>query len=628
MLEILRKSASSWVAKILFGLLILSFGVWGIGDVIRGGADQAAAITVGDIEIGPGAVRQQFDRTVDRLRQSLGDTFTAEQARRMGFLDATVREMVTSATLDMAARDMDITVSEDALRRTLRESQAFQDGDGGFSPDRFRRLLAANNLTEDRYLALLRGDLLRQRLASALATGVAPDSLVGHLHAYREERRTAEVLRIDAAALEVTETPDEDALHSLYDAGIDRFTAPEYRGGVALLLRQEDLLDRVEVSDQAIVDHYEANRDRYTLPGKRAVSQVVAADQDTAAEVARLAQSGTPLAEAAATAGANAPVDMGEITPDALPADASDAVFALDEGAVSAPVQTALGWHVFKVSSVTPASERPLDAVHDEIRDDIARERVVDILYDESATLDDTLGGGATLEEAADRLDLPLIVLPPVSADGTTADGTAAKALPEGEAGHTILGALFDLETGLDSRLLEIPGGYAVVRADAVVPPAPRPFEAVEDELRTQWAARLRQDKAEALAKDLAQEAGGPRTIAALADTSPAVTAETSPPLTRGAARQGKTDLPASLIDKLFAMAPGQTAWSAAPGGAVVVRLATVEAADPAADSDSRKVLEQSLRGQIGQDLMSQALTAFGNRFGVEINDAALQQAF
>jgi hypothetical protein len=42
MLQALRSTVGSWIVKILFVLLILSFGVWGIGDIFRGRTDTTA----------------------------------------------------------------------------------------------------------------------------------------------------------------------------------------------------------------------------------------------------------------------------------------------------------------------------------------------------------------------------------------------------------------------------------------------------------------------------------------------------------------------------------------------------------------------------------------------------------
>ena len=50
MMESMRNAAKSWVAKLLIGLLAVSFGVWGIADVFRNGGGTTLA-HVGSAEI-------------------------------------------------------------------------------------------------------------------------------------------------------------------------------------------------------------------------------------------------------------------------------------------------------------------------------------------------------------------------------------------------------------------------------------------------------------------------------------------------------------------------------------------------------------------------------------------------
>ena len=93
MLNSLRRHATGWVAKVLFGILVVSFAIWGIGDIFR--APQAAArwpkspardITVREVSNEfDGRVRQmqqQFGANLDRRAAvSLG---VMQQARRCG----------------------------------------------------------------------------------------------------------------------------------------------------------------------------------------------------------------------------------------------------------------------------------------------------------------------------------------------------------------------------------------------------------------------------------------------------------------------------------------------------------------------------------------------------------------
>ena len=86
MLNTLRGSISGWTAKILLGLLVLSFAVWGIGDVFRGGVANAV-LTAGETEVSLQDYALAYNRAQSRLAQQIGRRPTAEEAemiRSMG----------------------------------------------------------------------------------------------------------------------------------------------------------------------------------------------------------------------------------------------------------------------------------------------------------------------------------------------------------------------------------------------------------------------------------------------------------------------------------------------------------------------------------------------------------------
>jgi peptidyl-prolyl cis-trans isomerase D len=236
----LRKSAGSWLAKGLFGLLILSFGIWGIGDVVRGGGSGDAAITVGEVEVSPYTVRREFDAKVNQMRQMLGDQMTVEFARQAGVMQATVSELIGTATLDMTARDLGVTVSDDGIRQELTQTPAFRDQSGAFNSNQFKAVLAQNGYTEARYVSELRSGLTRARLVNALVGGVAvPSAMSDTLYRYTQEKRTAESLTIHPEALTVDASPTDADLQAIYDAASTDFMAPEYRTIVAVMLSSQ-----------------------------------------------------------------------------------------------------------------------------------------------------------------------------------------------------------------------------------------------------------------------------------------------------------------------------------------------------------------------------------------------------
>lgn len=631
MLETLRKSTGSIVVKILFGILILSFGVWGIGDMIRGGAGVQPAVKVGDVEIGPSSVRQQFQRQLEDLRQTFGPNLTADMARQMGLLEDSIARVVSTATLEMASRDMGVVVSKDALQQAARAEPAFQVN-GAFNRDQFLRILAANNLTEDRYLDSLRDDLRRARLIEPLVlNGAAPATMAQALYRYRNEGRVAETLTVTASALPLEAQPTEDELQAIYESSQARYTAPQFRKLTVVKLAAEDVLSRAEVDDAAIADHYQANIDLYTQPASRTVTQVVAPDEATAQAVAEAVRGGASLADAARTAGAPAPMDMGAVSEGGLPPEMAEPVFALTAGQTSAPVASPLGWHIFHVETVSEAVQKPLEEVREEIRQRIAAEQAVTLLYEESANLQDALGGGATLEEAAERLTLRLYKVDAVDIDGQTPQGQVAD-LPE-PIGQQIVQTAFGLEEGQESLLQETESGYYVVRVDDIIPAAPQPFAEVRADVVAQWEEEQRKKQAEALARKLAAEAAPPAGLEALAAASPAIAYARRAPVTRqgetlSQPQDGAEPLRRELIGKVFEMKVGEVAAVPTLDGAVVVRLAEVIAADPAAHGDKVDALSDRLRMEVADDLLVQMSKAFTDRFGVEVNRQAIDAAF
>ena len=72
MLVTLRSKVSSWVVKIFFGILVLSFAVWGIGDIFRGPGKDAVIAKVGDIEVRSKEFTTLLNRQIQALNKAVG----------------------------------------------------------------------------------------------------------------------------------------------------------------------------------------------------------------------------------------------------------------------------------------------------------------------------------------------------------------------------------------------------------------------------------------------------------------------------------------------------------------------------------------------------------------------------
>ena len=624
MLQSIRNTAGTWVVKILFILLIASFGVWGIGDVVqRSTAPSNVVADVGPVEITRNELDTEFRRQMERLRPMFGGELTVEQARQFGLLDQAVATLVQRALYDLAAQRAGIAVGDDTIRLRIAEEPSFRAPNGQFDRAQFAAVLRQNNLTEQGYAALMRREIARGVIASAVGAGtVAPKPLVEDLFRYRDEKRVAEVIAIPNASVTDVGTPDDAAQLRYYEDHQVRFTAPEYRGLTTVELTVDTVAKDITITDEQVRAAYGERAGDYITPERRTIAMAVLDDEAKAKAVADAARTSS-LTDAAKANGTDA-VTLDAIRKDELP-EIGEAAFALKQGEVSAPVKSALGWHVLSVTAVQPPAERTFDEVKEQLRAELKTERAAEQVYQASNRLDDRLAGGATLEELAQGQGLNLTKVAAVDSTGKDPQGNAVPGtadLPQ------VIQTAFGLRQGASSNLTEgKSGAFYAVRVDSVTPAAVKPLAEVRDAVIAGWQAEERARKAAEKAKQVAEQlkAGKEAGAQAIAEAAGATFSMTEP-FTRNA--QNATGLTPELVARLFEAKPDDVVSGASGDAQLVARLREIIAADPAAkDANLAQVEATVARGMEG-DLMNEFAQALQKEFPVTVHRDRITQMY
>ncbi len=625
MLTFIRSHAASWIVKILFFILILSFAAWGIGDIFRLQTESGPAIEVGKIEIGREAVSRQFDALIRSMQPLFNNRLDREQARQIGLLDRAVEQLVGDALLEQESQELDLLASDESIRRSIQSEPSFQGADGKFDRFRFERLLASAGLTEQGFVEGLRSDLTAGQLVGAVSSGgEVPPLLVETLYRHRNERRIGEVAVVIADAGTELPTPEESVLEDWYESHKDQFQAPEYRALTLVALAPDALADDTAIGEDELAAEYEARKDSLGRPERRDLIQVVTGDRAIAERVQELARGGADLPTAARDAGAPAPVELGHVEKSRLPAAVADAAFAAAEGTLAPPVETPLGWHIVEVRKIEPGHVTSFDEVKQELRRELALNEAADRIADLANQFEDALAGGASLEEAASQTGFEARKIAAVDASGRDPGGVEVQGLA---GAAQILAAAFESETGTLSPLGEAEnGGYFMVRVDAITPAQPRPFEQVKDQVLAAWQAEERRRRAEETAQALVEKINGGADFAAAAAEA-GISVMTTAALKR-TETASEAALPPQVISRLFAIKPGEVVLVPGENGVGVLRLKEVVPALPAADPEGMKSLEAELSRALGADLVAGYQNALRQRYRVEIDQGALQTLF
>ena len=192
MLEGLRRGAQTWVAKLLFGILVLSFAVWGIGGVFRN-YGRGSIAKIGSTEIPAEEFQRAFQNEIDQFSRQAKKRITAEQARQLGLDRRVLKQLIGGAAVEAHAKSLGLALSDKALVEGISNDPDFKGPDGKFSTQGFDAMLRQVGLTEQGFLKLRRKDELRTQVLGALIKGQAiPEPMLEFMYTYNNEKRTLE----------------------------------------------------------------------------------------------------------------------------------------------------------------------------------------------------------------------------------------------------------------------------------------------------------------------------------------------------------------------------------------------------------------------------------------------------
>ncbi|HUY68515.1 MAG TPA: SurA N-terminal domain-containing protein [Alphaproteobacteria bacterium] len=612
MLQSMRQLAQTWVVKGLMMFLVLSFGIWGIGDMFRGNPLERTVASVGSIDIDVQALDHEFEQSLAEARQSLPD-LTDQQARQLGLMDKALNAMVERALIDQDLTRLGVTVGDRTVLDEMAALPQLRDKDGGFNKDLFRAMLYKSGLSEKEFFATERQRLARQQLVGAL-TGNAqvPQTMVDWLDRARGQQRIFDVVTLKNASVGAVAPPSDKDLQTFYQQNIGTYTAPEYRAITMVRLATADLAKSITVTDADVKRAFAKRQAVQEETGQRSIVQVVVPDEAKAKALATAARKSGNLPEAARKMGLTAvPFDMAGAKA-AIPGVAK-AVAALKENEVSAPLHSNFGWHVAQARALD------FDSMKERLREELKRDKAIDQATTIVNKLDDQLAAGHDLDDIAEGMGLRLIKIPAVDAKGKVPGGGAPPELPDAA---QVLKAAFGQDAGQTSPILDDHNGnYTVVQTDKVIPSAPIPFDQIKARVATDWQAAQQTTRAKAEAGKIADALQAGKPVLAFAGQS-GIAIRLSQPISM----LGDDDpgIPQVLAPQLLKMKKGAAVVVPMDGRQMILHLAKLVDVDPATDAAGKSKISEDLANKIPNDRIAEYLEYLRILFPVSIDRSRL----
>lgn len=622
MMDVFRRAAKGWTAKVLIGLLVLSFGVWGVADVFRGFRGGTLA-TIGSEEISTEQFSNSFRQALQNYSQQLGETVTPERARGLGLDRQILAEMLKGAAVISEARGLRLAVSDAQIAADIARNPNFTSSQGQFDPAFFKSYLQRNGVSESGYLASERDRLIKSAITDTVQSGLTmPNAALLAALQHDGEQRDARYFTIKASESDIT-APTEDQIKKYYEEHPAKYTAPEYRSIAIVKAEPSDIADTVKLSEDDIRAGYDKYRADYFTPERRTLQQVTFSSKEDAERARNRVLAGEDLLAIAKERGFT---EQDATWNDRTAADIPDpivanAAFSLSEGEISQPVEGQLAVMLIKAVKVTPEHQQTLEEVRDSLTRRLKLENAGEALRSIYDMVEDARASQTAFEDIAKNSNLPFLLIPAVDALGKDLQGLDVS-LPNKQ---EVLKRAFDSEVGIENDAFTTKDdGYIWYEVREVIPSKVKPLDAVREQVKADLNAQRTREVAIEKARKMVERASSGVSFDELAREVGAEVS-TAEGLKRTETGQG---LDAAAVAALFSVPEKAVTFApeADGQGAKVIYAETVlkPAANP--DSAASSQIRNSLTRSAGADMLGSYLASLQDQLGFTVNETLWRQ--
>ena len=588
------------------------------------GGDSVAV--VGDRKIGTAELNQATNDALRRERQENPET-TLQSLLADDGLDSILGGLIDRYTIIAWAEANGFRAGTNLVNSEIRQIPAARGASGEFDQAAYEMFLRSNSLTDAQVRQQVKTSMLfQQSILSSVYSPKLPDSITRTYARAFKERRQGAIATILASSFAPQGDPSADELTEFYNENRNRFIRPERRTIRYATFDSSALGDTINPTQEEIAAYYQANAAQYAASESRSFTQLIVPTREGAAAIAQRVRAGESFAQAASSAGLR-PTQLESQSRSDIAGAASSAVaeayFAASEGAVTAPAQGPLGWHIARVSDVQGRAARSLESVRGEITEVLREQKRQRGLAELAVGIEDRLGDGASLTSVAEELGLELKTTQPVTANGQVYGTT--QAAPRELA--SVLGFAFQVEENeAEIGALGDQQNFVIYEVADITPSAAAPLAEIRSDVITQWRLAKGNEGARAAADRILKRVEKGASLAnAVAAEKVAIGAPEPVNVTRSelARLGGRVPTPLALM---FAMAEGSVKklQGAQNQGWTVVELEDITL-DELEENDP---LIAQARAQVAQawssEYAEQMIAAMRAELGVERNPDAI----
>jgi len=370
MLQEIREKVHGVFASVILVFVCILFGLWGIQNYL-GGGKEAPIVSVGDRNFYQNDVNQAYQQ----YAQTLGGMKFDEETIRKQALAKLVRDEV----LLQYVQDENLLVSDDIAKEFIKTLQYFQK-DGKFDKAQYQALLGSQGLSSDEFINRIKKALLMEQFQRSIVdSSFVTAAEVADFFKIQNQKRDIEYLSLPLTP--VTEKPSDEEVTAYFQQHQEAYQSEEQVSIDYVELNLDKLAAEVKPTEEQLKAYYEEQKSQFVSKERRRISHILFAfTKDSTADEQALQRAikakqelkAKDFAQLAAEisddkSSAKKGGDLGLFEPGIMEKAFEAAAENLKLGEVSDPVKTAFGYHLIKVTELSPAEVKSFDALKPEL---------------------------------------------------------------------------------------------------------------------------------------------------------------------------------------------------------------------------------------------------------------------
>jgi peptidyl-prolyl cis-trans isomerase D len=370
MLLKIREKVHGVFASVILVFMCVLFGLWGIQNYM-GGGKESPIVSVGDKDFFQNDVNQAYQQYV----QSLGGMKFDEDTLRKQALSKLVRDEVLLQYVEAEK----LLISDETAKDFIKTLDYFKK-DGKFDKGQYQALLNSQGMTSDEFIARIKKALLMEQFQRSITdSSFVTSQEIASVFKIQNQTRDLEYVTVPLKA--ETQQPSEEEVASYYQQHLDSYQTEEKVAIDYVELSLEQLAAQVVPTEEQLKAYYEEQKAQFTSKERRRISHILfaftkdpAADQQ-ALQRAQQAQEALKTKDFAALAkeisddkqSAKLGGDLGLFNVGVMEKSFEEAAGNLQLGEVSAPVKSAFGYHLIKVTELVPGDVKTYAEIKPEL---------------------------------------------------------------------------------------------------------------------------------------------------------------------------------------------------------------------------------------------------------------------